>query len=445
MYVNGQGVPRNYELAVAWYRMAANAGLEQAQYNLGVMYQKGQGVGRTWARRCTGTSRPPSRVMCSPVQPGLAVREGPGYAGRRARGAALVRQGRRTGRSRRAAQSRHDVRRRQGRRPGLRARPSPGTARPPSRITRARSSTSRCATTAARACTRRAAGRPLVPQGRGAGLCAGPVQPRPPLRQRPGPRRRTAQKAILWYGRAGEQGHASSQFNLALIYDSGHGVARDRSWRSLVPRARPSRARGCAGQPRPALRIGQGVEQDYAQAAHWYRQAAEQGFAGAQYHLASCTMPAMACRRIRSWRRLVPQGRGTGPPAGPVRPRAALRERQRRHAGRARGRALVPQGGRPGIRARAIRAGPVVRPRRHGHRGSASGHAVVPQGGRTGPRARAIRAGPAPRQRPWRGARLRGRPFLVPVRRAPGSCARPVQPRRDVCGRAGRAADLVEA
>ena len=31
MYVNGQGVPRNFELAVAWYRMAASSGLEQAQ------------------------------------------------------------------------------------------------------------------------------------------------------------------------------------------------------------------------------------------------------------------------------------------------------------------------------------------------------------------------------------------------------------------------------
>ena len=30
MYVNGQGVPQNYELAVAWYRMAAASGLEQA-------------------------------------------------------------------------------------------------------------------------------------------------------------------------------------------------------------------------------------------------------------------------------------------------------------------------------------------------------------------------------------------------------------------------------
>ena len=38
MYANGQGVAQNYELAVAWYRMAASADLELAQYNLGVMY-----------------------------------------------------------------------------------------------------------------------------------------------------------------------------------------------------------------------------------------------------------------------------------------------------------------------------------------------------------------------------------------------------------------------
>ncbi len=44
MYENGQGVPQGYAEAVKWYRKAAEQGFAPAQHNLGVMYQKGQGV-----------------------------------------------------------------------------------------------------------------------------------------------------------------------------------------------------------------------------------------------------------------------------------------------------------------------------------------------------------------------------------------------------------------
>ena len=42
MYDQGQGVPQNYAEAVKWYRLAADQGDAAAQYNLGVMYDKGQ-------------------------------------------------------------------------------------------------------------------------------------------------------------------------------------------------------------------------------------------------------------------------------------------------------------------------------------------------------------------------------------------------------------------
>jgi hypothetical protein len=58
--------------------------------------------------------------------------------------------------------------------------------------------------------------------------------------------------AALWSRRAAEQGVASAQSNLGLLYDKG-----------------------------------QGVEQDYVQAAYWYRRAAEQGFAEGQRNLGS--------------------------------------------------------------------------------------------------------------------------------------------------------------
>ena len=44
MYNEGQGVPRDYAEAVKWYRKAAKQGYSQAQYNVGVMYHKGRGV-----------------------------------------------------------------------------------------------------------------------------------------------------------------------------------------------------------------------------------------------------------------------------------------------------------------------------------------------------------------------------------------------------------------
>ena len=44
MYENGQGVRQDYVQAVQWYRKAAEQGDAQAQYNLGVMYDNGQVV-----------------------------------------------------------------------------------------------------------------------------------------------------------------------------------------------------------------------------------------------------------------------------------------------------------------------------------------------------------------------------------------------------------------
>lgn len=44
MYRNGQGVGQNYAEAVEWYRLAAAQGDAEAQSNLGLMYGIGQGV-----------------------------------------------------------------------------------------------------------------------------------------------------------------------------------------------------------------------------------------------------------------------------------------------------------------------------------------------------------------------------------------------------------------
>jgi hypothetical protein len=50
MYDSGQGVARDYAQAVIWYRKAANQGLAPAQNNLGSLYENGQGVARDYAQ-----------------------------------------------------------------------------------------------------------------------------------------------------------------------------------------------------------------------------------------------------------------------------------------------------------------------------------------------------------------------------------------------------------
>jgi len=44
MYDTGQGVPQDYKQAVKWYTKAAEQGKAEAQYNLGIKYAEGQGV-----------------------------------------------------------------------------------------------------------------------------------------------------------------------------------------------------------------------------------------------------------------------------------------------------------------------------------------------------------------------------------------------------------------
>ena len=44
IYRRGNGVPQDYKTAVKWYTLAAEQGNADAQYNLGFMYRKGHGV-----------------------------------------------------------------------------------------------------------------------------------------------------------------------------------------------------------------------------------------------------------------------------------------------------------------------------------------------------------------------------------------------------------------
>jgi len=50
MYAKGQGVPQDYQEALMWYHKAAEQGDALAQHNLGVMYDNGRGTRQDYIR-----------------------------------------------------------------------------------------------------------------------------------------------------------------------------------------------------------------------------------------------------------------------------------------------------------------------------------------------------------------------------------------------------------
>ncbi|RZN74027.1 tetratricopeptide repeat protein, partial [Avibacterium paragallinarum] len=89
----------------------------------------------------------------------------------------------------------------------------------------------------------------------------------------------------LWKPLA-EQGNASAQSNLALMYRKGQGVKQD--YFQAVKWYQKAAEQGNAdAQFNLALmyKNGQGVKQDDFQAVKWYQKAAEQGDASAQNNL----------------------------------------------------------------------------------------------------------------------------------------------------------------
>ncbi len=93
-------------------------------------------------------------------------------------------------------------------------------------------------------------------------------------------------QAVKWWRKAAEQGYASAQYNLALMYAKGQGVLQN--YKQAVKWFRKAAEQGHAnGQYSLALMYenGKGVLQDYKQAVKWYRKATEQGNADAQHNL----------------------------------------------------------------------------------------------------------------------------------------------------------------
>lgn len=85
-------------------------------------------------------------------------------------------------------------------------------------------------------------------------------------------------EAVRWFARAAEQGNTDAQYALGLMYGHGRGVPRDyvkavRLWRPIADKGDDD-AQYVMGL---MYANGTGVPQDYLQAYKWYNLAASQG------------------------------------------------------------------------------------------------------------------------------------------------------------------------
>ena len=93
-------------------------------------------------------------------------------------------------------------------------------------------------------------------------------------------------KAVYWFRKAAEQGHAWAQYILGIMYANGQGVPQD--YTKAIKWHRKAAEQGLTGAQYNLgvmYAEGWGVLKDHAKAAEWYRKAAEQGNAAAQYSL----------------------------------------------------------------------------------------------------------------------------------------------------------------
>ncbi|MBR5638469.1 MAG: SEL1-like repeat protein [Muribaculaceae bacterium] len=96
-------------------------------------------------------------------------------------------------------------------------------------------------------------------------------------------------QAVEWFRKAAEQGVALAQYNLGWCYYNGIGV--EKNLKQAVEWYRKAAEQGYADAQYSlgySYYNGQGVEIDYNQAVEWFRKAAEQGNADAQCYLGYC-------------------------------------------------------------------------------------------------------------------------------------------------------------
>ncbi|MDR1073510.1 MAG: tetratricopeptide repeat protein [Treponema sp.] len=99
--------------------------------------------------------------------------------------------------------------------------------------------------------------------------------------------RKDMARAVSWYTRAAEGGYDSAQYNLALCYLDGTGVAKDQkkafAWFLKAAEQGHAQAQYNAGV---CYYFGEGAAEDPNKAAYWFAKSAEQRNADAQFNLA---------------------------------------------------------------------------------------------------------------------------------------------------------------
>lgn len=114
--------------------------------------------------------------------------------------------------------------------------------------------------------------------------------------------------------RQAERGDAEAQKILGSIYASGNGIEQDYAKAALWYRKAAEQGHAAAQTALAELHeAGQGVPHDEAEAARWYRRAAEQGHVGGQYALAVLYVmgkgvPRNIAEAVQWYRRAADQG-----------------------------------------------------------------------------------------------------------------------------------------
>jgi uncharacterized protein len=91
------------------------------------------------------------------------------------------------------------------------------------------------------------------------------------------------EKAVYWFTKSAEQGHATAQYGLGLMYDKGEGVTQDKEqalyWYTKSAEQGKDYAQYRLGEMHY---YGEGTVDDRREAAYWIKKAYENGHEGAE-------------------------------------------------------------------------------------------------------------------------------------------------------------------
>ena len=150
---------------------------------------------------------------------------------------------------------------------------------------------------------------------------------------------------------AAEQGDATAQFNLGIMYANGRGVLKDDAeaveWYRLAAEQGYADAQFNLGG---MYANGEGVPKDDAEALRWYRLAADQGQAAAQYNLGVRYAFGQGALKDGRSREMVSAGRRSGPTRRAVQSRVHVLRGARCPQGRCRIHKMVSARCRAGSR-----------------------------------------------------------------------------------------------